>query len=111
MIVQLVVKVGLQIQPMIMIWMVVLDQDTWMNARTIDHAWIFEDSVADNEGNTYFIGKTNGNSITFGSITVNPSSNEFFVAKLNANHTWEWATLGGGNSHSDLSLTINSMAI
>jgi hypothetical protein len=50
-------------------------------------------------GNAYITGSVAGFAASFGAITLSKStpSADLFVAKLTANGTWQWATLGGGD--------------
>ena len=65
---------------------------TWEEVKRIGGSG-FEDSdgiVRDNDGNFYITGQFN-NDITFGSITLNSSTDNIFVAKLDSNGNGIWA--------------------
>jgi PKD repeat protein len=56
----------------------------------------------DNAGNTYITGDFN-NTVTFGTYTLTPSvaSAEIFVAKMDVNGDWVWASQAEGNISND----------
>lgn len=67
------------------------------------------DLDVDNIGNVYVVGRFKG-SMTLGSIILNGANTtqyDFFVAKLNGNNTWQWATKVG-NTYFDTALGVKT---